>query len=76
MTCPNLAHSVAYLAHFNANSGPQYWNALRHLFQYVKGTSDHKLIYMVIWLVLSPLSPTLMLHMMILLILVAPLLAL
>src|SRR6266567_4538709 len=45
MTCPDIAHSVAYLARFNANPGPEHWNALKHLFQYVKGTSDHKLTY-------------------------------
>ena len=32
MTRPDIAHSVAYLAHFNANPGPAHWNALKHLF--------------------------------------------
>jgi len=41
MTCPGIAYSVAYLAHFNANPSPAHWNALKHLFQYVKGTSNH-----------------------------------
>ena len=45
MTRPDIAHSVAYLARFNANPGPAHWNALKHLFQYIKGTSDHKLTY-------------------------------
>jgi len=45
MTCPDIAHSVAYLARFNGNIGPEHWNALKHLFRYVKNTSDHKLIY-------------------------------
>ena len=31
MTCPDIAHSVAYLARFNANPGPAHWNALKHL---------------------------------------------
>jgi len=58
MTCPDLAHSVAYFAHFNINPGPEHWTTLKHLFQ------------------LSPLSSTLMSHIVIVLILVAPLLAL
>ena len=45
MTRPDIAHSVAYLARFNANPGPAHWNALKHLFRYLKGTSDHKLMY-------------------------------
>ena len=45
MTRPDIAHSVAYLACFNANPGPEHWKALKHLCHYVKGTIDHKLIY-------------------------------
>ena len=45
MTCPDISHSVAYLAHFNSNPGPENWKALKHLFCYVKGTADHKLTY-------------------------------
>jgi transposase InsO family protein len=45
MTHPDIAHSVAYLARFNANPGPEHWKALKHLFRYVKGTVDHKLTY-------------------------------
>jgi len=45
MTQPDIAHSVAYLAHFNSNPGPEHWKALKHLFYYVKGTADHKLTY-------------------------------
>jgi len=41
----DIAYSVAYLAHFNANLGPAHWNALKHLFRYIKGTFDHKLTY-------------------------------
>jgi hypothetical protein len=35
MTRPDIAHSVAYLARFNANPGPEHWKALKHLFRYV-----------------------------------------
>jgi hypothetical protein len=45
MTRPDIAHSVAYLARFNANPGLEHWKALKHLFRYVKGTIDHKLTY-------------------------------
>jgi len=45
MTRPDIAHSVAYLARFNANPGPEHWKALKHLCRYVKGTIDHKLTY-------------------------------
>jgi hypothetical protein len=30
ITCPDIAHSVAYLAQFNSNPGPEHWKALRH----------------------------------------------
>jgi hypothetical protein len=45
MTRPDIAHSVAYLARFNSNPGPEHWKALKHLFRYLKGTADHKLTY-------------------------------
>ena len=43
MTRPDIAHSVAYLAQFNANPGPEHWKALKHLFRYVKGTVQTEL---------------------------------
>ena len=62
MTRPDIAHSVAYLARFNANPGPAHWNALKHLFRYT--VSKALLITnsptVAIWQDLSPLSPTLM----------------
>jgi hypothetical protein len=45
MTRPDIAHSVAYLARFNSNPGPEHWKALKHLFRYVKGTFNHNLTY-------------------------------
>ena len=45
MTCPDIAHAVAYFARFNANPGVKYWRSLKHLLRYVKGTVDHKLTY-------------------------------
>ena len=40
-----VPHSVAYLARFNSNPGPNHWKALKHVFRYVQGTVDHKLTY-------------------------------
>ena len=31
MTRPDIAHSVAYLARYNAHPGPQHWHAVKHL---------------------------------------------
>jgi hypothetical protein len=31
MTWSDIAQVVAYLAHFNANPGPQHWLAVKHL---------------------------------------------
>lgn len=45
MTCSDIAQVVAYLARFNANPGPQHWNAVKHLFRYLKGTLEYKLTY-------------------------------
>jgi len=45
MTQSDITHSVAYLARFNANPGPEHWKALKHLCRYFKGTIDHKLTY-------------------------------
>ena len=45
MTRPDIAHSVAYLARFNSNPGPEHWKALKHLLRYIKGTLEHKLTY-------------------------------
>jgi hypothetical protein len=45
ITQPDIAHSVTYLACFNANPGPEHWKSLKHLYRYIKGTIDHKLTY-------------------------------
>jgi hypothetical protein len=41
----DIAFTVGYLAHFNSNPGPAYWVAVKHLFHYLKGTLDYKLVY-------------------------------
>jgi hypothetical protein len=44
-TRPDIAYSVGVLARFNSNPGPLHWKAAKHLLRYLKGTSDHKLVY-------------------------------
>ena len=45
MTRPDIAYSVGVLARFNSNPGIEHWNAVKHLFRYLKGTMDLKLTY-------------------------------
>lgn len=44
-TRPDIAFAVGVLARFNADPGIQHWTAVKHLFRYVKGTMDLKLVY-------------------------------
>lgn len=44
-TCPDIAYSVGKLAQFNGSPGITHWNAVKHLFQYLKTTIDLKLTY-------------------------------
>jgi hypothetical protein len=44
-THPDIAHAVGVLCHFMANPGMAHWCAVKHLFQYIKGTLDHALTY-------------------------------
>lgn len=44
-TCPDIAYAVGVLARFNANPGMAHWSAVKHLFQYLRGTLDYKLTY-------------------------------
>ena len=44
-THPDISFTVGVLACFNSNSGIQHWNAVKHLFCYLKGTLDYKLVY-------------------------------
>jgi hypothetical protein len=45
MTHPDITFAVSYLGRFNHNPHPTHWAAVKHLLQYLKGTSDYKLIY-------------------------------
>ena len=44
-TCPDITNAVSILAHFNSNPGPIHWKAVKHLFRYLKGTMELKLVY-------------------------------
>ena len=44
-TRPDIAYSVAKLAQFNTNPGRGHWQAVKHIFRYLKGTMDLKLTY-------------------------------
>ena len=45
MTRPDIAYAVSYLGRFNHNPGPRHWAAVKHIFKYLKGTMDYKLVY-------------------------------
>lgn len=44
-TRPDIAYAVAVLARFSANPGVNHWKAVKHLFRYLQGTKDMKLVY-------------------------------
>ena len=44
-TRPDIAYTVSQLARFNSSPGKAHWQAVKHLFRYLKGTSDLRLTY-------------------------------
>jgi hypothetical protein len=44
-TRPDISFAVGVLARFNKNPGIEHWKAVKHLFRYLKGSLDHKLVY-------------------------------
>jgi hypothetical protein len=44
-TRPDISYTVGMLARFNSNPGEMHWKAVKHLFRYIKGTLDYRLIY-------------------------------
>lgn len=44
-TRPDIAFAVGKLAQFNSNPGRGHWQAVKHVFRYLKGTMDLKLTY-------------------------------
>jgi len=45
MTRADIAYVVVLLARFSSNPGPKDWQAVKHLFRYLKGTLEYKLTY-------------------------------
>jgi hypothetical protein len=44
-TRPDISNAVGILSRFSANPGPMHWKAVKHLFCYLQGTKDLKLVY-------------------------------
>jgi len=44
-TCPDIAYTVAALGRHAANPGIEHQHTLDHLFHYLRGSSDYKLVY-------------------------------
>jgi hypothetical protein len=44
-TRPDISFAVGVLARFNTNPGIEHWKAVKHLFRYLKGSLDYKLVY-------------------------------
>jgi len=44
-TCPDLGYAIAALGHHAANPGPDHQHALKQVFQYLRATSDHQLVF-------------------------------
>ena len=43
-TCPDISFAVSFLTQFMQNPGRPHWEVLKHVFRYLKGTKDLKLI--------------------------------
>ena len=43
-TQPHIAHAVGVLSQFCMNPGQEHWNALKHVFCYLRGTSDFSIM--------------------------------
>ena len=44
-TRPDIAYAVSQVARFSDNPGQPHWEAVKRIFQYLKGTRDHWLVY-------------------------------
>lgn len=44
-TRPDIMFTVAKLAQYNANPGPQHWQAVKHVMRYLQGTKDLRLTF-------------------------------
>jgi hypothetical protein len=44
-TRSDIAFAVGTLARYNSNPSPIHWKAVKHVFRYLQGTKDYKLVY-------------------------------
>eukprot|EP00253_Pinus_taeda_P005419 PITA_05419 len=44
-TRPNIAHAVGVLSRFMPKLGKEHWTTMKHVFKYLRGTSDYGLCY-------------------------------
>eukprot|EP00253_Pinus_taeda_P012255 PITA_12255 len=44
-TRPDIAHAVGVLSRFMSKPGKEHWTAVKHVFRYLRGTSDYGLCY-------------------------------
>ena len=42
---PDITYAVAFLSSFVANPGKAHWQPVKHLFRYLQGTKDLRLVY-------------------------------
>ena len=42
---PDICFAVYNLAHFVSNQGKEHWVALKHLLRYLKGSTNHTLVF-------------------------------
>ncbi|GKC22274.1 hypothetical protein Tco_1024424, partial [Tanacetum coccineum] len=42
---PDIAHAMSVVSRYMARPGKEHWNAAKHIFRHLKGTSDVGLIY-------------------------------
>ena len=44
-TRPNISHAVGVVGRFVANPGEEHWRAVKWVLRYLRGTSDHCIIF-------------------------------
>ena len=44
-TRPDIAYTVGQLTSFTSDPGVAHWNMIKHLFQYIRGTTDYAITY-------------------------------
>ena len=44
-TRPDLAHAVSTVSRYMANPGREHWNAVKWIFRYLKGTTEHEILF-------------------------------